>query len=166
MPPQQPFAEHLLSRRQVLAGMAAGTAVAAAGPLLAPPAYAAVSVEEFLELSAVLTDDVADLPEQAGRRYLEFLRADPDHAGPLERLVDAGVRGDDPLRTFAALERTGVLDDRRNALTSQRILELWYSGLVDGETATYLEALAWTTLEDFAEPTTVEIGFSKWDERP
>ena len=42
---------------------------------------------------------------------------------------------------------------------------LWYSGLVDGRTADYLEALAWQALP-FAEPPSTKIGFPKWNEAP
>ena len=162
--------EHLLlrpySRRTVVVGTAAG------GALVAAPARAGaarrtgpVTLDEFLELSELLTDDVADLPEEAGASYFAALTADPVHAGPLLRLVEGGVRAANPPRTFTALVRRGLLDDPATAATAQRILELWYSGLLDGRTVDYLEALAWTTL-DFPEPASTEIGFPKWERRP
>lgn len=156
----------LVSRRALLQGLAAGATLVALGPVLAPPARADVSLDEFLTLSEVLTDDVGNLRDGPGSAYLRSLRADPDHAAALERLVAVAVRGDDPPRTFAELLATGVLDDAATAATAQRVLELWYSGLVDGRTAEYLEALAWVTLEEFAEPASTEIGFAKWSRRP
>ena len=155
------------SRRSVVVSTAAVGGVLTAGPSRAVAARRAgpVTLDDFLELSELLTDDVADLPDEAGRVYLAALVGDPAHAGPLLRLVEAGVRAPDPPRTFAALVRRGALDEPADAATAQRILELWYSGLSDGRTVDYLEALAWTTL-DFPEPASTEIGFPKWERRP
>lgn len=156
-----------VSRRSLFVGGAIGGGLLTAA---APPASAArrtgpVTLDEFLELSELLTDDVADLPEEAGAAYFAALTADPAHAEPLRLLAEAGVRAPDPPRTFAALVRSGALDEPAAAATAQRILELWYSGLLDGGTIDYLEALAWTTL-DFPEPASTEIGFPKWERRP
>lgn len=166
MPDNNLVPPHVLSRRSLLLGVAAGAALVAAGPVVAPRASAAVALDEFLTLSAVLTDEVGPLRDEPGARYLRSLSADPVHAGPLQRLVDVTVRGGDPPRTFAELLATGVLDEPGTAATAARVLELWYSGLVDGQTATYLDALAWTTIEDFAEPATSKIGFAKWSRQP
>ena len=155
------------SRRSVVVSTAAVGGALAAAPSRAEAARRTgpVILDEFLELSELLTDDVADLPEDAGAAYFAALTADPVHAGPLRSLVEAGVRAPDPPRTFAALVRRGVLDGPANAATAQRILELWYSGLLEGRTVDYLEALAWTTL-DFTEPASTKIGFPKWERRP
>ena len=155
----------LLTRRSLLAA-AAGTGVAVAVTTIgASPATAAVSLDEFMELSEVLTDRVAGMRDEVGSQYLASLQSNPTFAGPLERLIEVGVRANNPPRTFDELLRTGVLDPDANAETAQEILILWYSGLVDGRTADYLEALAWTS-QDFADPASTELGFPKWDERP
>ncbi len=163
---EQRLIVHFSRRSFVVSTAAAGGVLTT----LTPRAWAArragpVTLDEFLKLSELLTDDVADLPEGAGAAYLAALTADPVHAGPLRSLVGAGVRAPDPPRTFAALVHRGVLNDPATAATAQRILELWYSGLLDGRTIDYLEALAWTTL-DFPEPASTKIGFPKWERRP
>ena len=155
----------LLTRRSLLAAMAGSGVAVAATTLVASPAAAAVSLDEFMELSELLTDKVAGMRDEVGSQYLAFLQSDPAFAGPLEELVAVGVRANDPPDTFKQLLATGVLDPQANAETAQQVLILWYSGLVDGRTADYLEALAWTS-QDFAEPPSTELGFPKWEERP
>ncbi|NUR08446.1 MAG: hypothetical protein HOQ22_04895 [Nocardioidaceae bacterium] len=155
----------MLRRRTLLAALAGTGAAAAVTVWRASPAAAAVTVDEFMELSEVLTDKVADLRDDVGAQYLAFLRADPAFAAPLERLVAVVVRAEDPPRTFDELLDTGALDDPANAETARQVLILWYSGLVDGRTADYLEALAWSS-QDFAEPASTPLGFPKWEDRP
>jgi hypothetical protein len=119
-----------------------------------------VTLDEFMDLSRVLTDDVADLRDAVGAQYQAAL--DP---AALQRLVEATVRAANPPQTFNDVLRSGALDDAVNAATAQQILTYWYTGLVGGRTADYLEALAWETL-GFAVPASTKIGFPKWEERP
>jgi len=159
-----------LTRREVLVGFATGaalavawpTGIAAAATLPAAPDQAAgpVTLDEFMELSEILTDDVANLRDQVGAQYQAAL--DP---AALRRLVDATVRAPRPPKTFNDVLRSGALNDPVNAATTQQILTSWYSGLVGDRTADYLGALAWSTL-GFAVPASTKIGFPKWEERP
>ncbi len=156
----------ILTRRALLAA-AAGTGAAVAVTTVGtyPAAAAVVNLDEFMELSEVLTDRVGRLREEAGALYLAALQADPVHAGPLERLVAVAARADDPPDSFRALRATGVLDAQANAETARQVLVYWYSGIVGDRTAEYLDALAWGA-QDFAEAPSTVLGFPKWDERP
>ena len=157
---------HLLLTRRALLAAAAGTGAAVAVTTVGvSPAYGAVSLDEFMELSELLTDKVAGLRDDVGAQYLAFLQSTPAFAGPLEELVRVGVRADNPPDTFAQLLATGVLGPDANTEAAQQVLILWYSGLVDDRTADYLEALAWTT-QDFAEPPSTKLGFPDWEDRP
>lgn len=160
-----------LDRRDLLALLAAGTLTAASGGVLTSiPAAAAtragpVTLDEFMELSRILTDNEFSLDDGPGALYLAFLVADPAFAGPLRQLVQDTVRAPRQPRTFDDVLRSGALRSDAAARTAQQILVLWYSGLVDDRTADYLEALAWESLP-FPKPPSTELGFSKWDEAP
>lgn len=163
-PPDDRISE--LTRRGLLAGLATVTA----GGLLIEPANARartgpVTLDEFMELSRALTDNEFSLDDGPGALYLASLKADPAFRAPLRGLVQDTVRRDREPRTFDEVLRVGALRTDAAARTAQQVLVLWYSGLVDGRTADYLEALAWQTLP-FAEPASTELGFSKWDEAP
>ena len=155
----------LLTRRALLAATAGTGAAVAVTTVGVSPAAAAVSLDEFMELSEVLTDRVGRLRDEAGARYLAALQADPAHAAALERLVQVAVRRNNPPDTFEELLDTGVLDNQANAETAQQVLIYWYSGIVDDRTAEYLDALAWGA-QDFAEPPSTELGFPDWEDRP
>ncbi len=158
-------------RREVLAALAAGTLTVAAGGVLNPaPATAAtrippVTLDEFMELSRILTDREFSLDDEPGALYLAALVADPAFNAPLRQLVQDTVRAAREPRTFDEVLRSGALRTDAAARTAQQILVLWYSGLVNDRTADYLEALAWETVP-FAKPPSTELGFSKWDEAP
>ncbi len=158
-------------RRELLAALAAGTLTVAAGGVLSPaPASAAtrtgpVTLDEFMELSHILTDREFSLDDEPGALYLAALVADPAFDAPLRQLVQATVRAQREPRTFNEVVRSGALRSDAAARTAQQILVLWYSGLVNDRTADYLEALAWETLS-FPKPPSTELGFSKWDEAP
>lgn len=161
---------HLPTRRGVLVGLAAVAGAVAAGGLTAPPVRAAtttraVTLDEFMELSDILTDNEFSLRDEVGQQYLRALNTDPAHAQTLRVLVNGTVRVKRRPRTFDEVRRSGVLNDDAVAETARQILVHWYSGLVNGRTADYLEALAWETLP-FAEPASTKIGFSKWDDVP
>ena len=115
--------------------------------------------------SNILTDEEFSLDDEPGALYLASLVRDPAYNDPLRQLVQDTVRADRVPRTFNAVVRRGALRSEAAARTAQQVLVLWYSGLVDGRTADYLEALAWQSLP-FAEPPSTKIGFPKWDEAP
>jgi Membrane bound FAD containing D-sorbitol dehydrogenase len=158
-------------RRELLAALAAGTLTVASGAVLSSaPAIAAtlprtVTLDEFMELSRVLTDNEFSLDDEPGALYLTSMVADPEFNAPLRQLVQDTVRADREPRTFNDVLRSGALRRDDAARTAQQILVLWYSGLVDDRTADYLEALAWESLP-FPKPPSTELGFSKWDEAP
>src|SRR5262245_15571426 len=160
-----------LTRREVLFGFASGAALVVAWPrsiaattIFPTPVGSVqsgpVTLDEFMELSQILTDDVAQLRDQVGAQYQAAL--DP---AALRRLVQATVRAPNPPRTFNDVLRSGALNDPVNAATAQQILTYWYTGLVGNRTADYLGALSWSTL-GFAEPASTKLGFPKWEERP
>lgn len=160
-----------LNRREVLVALAAGPLTAAGGGILtSAPAGAAtlakpVTLDEFMELSRILTDNEFSLDDGPGAAYLAALVADPEFSAPLRQLVQDSVRADREPRTFNDLVRSGALRTDAAARTAQQVLVLWYSGLVDGRTADYLEALAWESLP-FPKPPSTQLGFPKWDEAP
>jgi hypothetical protein len=157
-----------ITRREALVGIASSAALVVAWPnavaaktlTLRPAPIGSVTLDEFMDLSRVLTDDVANLRDEVGAQYRAAL--DPV---ALQRLVKATVRAAKPPQTFNDVLRSGALNDPANAATAQQILTYWYTGLVGDRTADYLEALAWSTLP-FAVPASTEIGFPKWEERP
>jgi Membrane bound FAD containing D-sorbitol dehydrogenase len=159
------------SRRELLVGLASGTLVMAGADILSPaPADAAprtgpVTLDEFMRLSRILTDNEFSLDDEPGALYLASLVADPTYAAPLRQLVQDTVRAARQPQTFNAVIRSGALRTEEAARAAQQVLVLWYSGLVDGRTADYLEALAWETLP-FAKPASTPLGFPKWDEAP
>lgn len=159
------------SRRDLLAGIAVGTAaVTAGGVLTSPPASARtrtgpVTLDEFMDLSRILTDNEFSLEDEPGALYLASLVNAPAFDTPLRALVQATVRADRAPTTFSQVLRRGALASDAVARTAQQILVLWYSGLVNGRTADYLEALAWESLP-FAVPPSTKLGFPKWNEAP
>lgn len=160
------------TRRDVLAGIAVGAVTVTAGDLLFQPARAAaatgpVTLDEFMDLSDILTDNEFSLRDEVGSQYFEALNADPAHAGPLQQLVQDTVRAADQPSTFDDVLSSGALDTDAAAATAQQVLAYWYSGLIAGreDAVDYVEALAWETLE-FTEPRTEKVGFPKWEDQP
>ena len=160
-----------LNRRELLAALAAGTLTAASGSVLtSTPASAAtpprpVTLDEFMELSRILTDNEFSLEDEPGALYLASLVADPTFNAELRQLVQNTVRASREPKTFNDVVASGALRTDTAAMTAQQILVLWYSGLVNDRTADYLEALAWESLS-FPKPASTPLGFSKWDEAP
>lgn len=151
----------MISRRQVLIGVA-GSPALLVGPIAVLAQSGPTPLAEFMELSDILTDNEFSLRDGVGAQYQAAL-----DAAALQRLVNATVRQRNEPRTFNDVLRSGALNDPQNAQTVQRILTFWYSGLVGGRTADYVEALAWLTLEpNDTEPPTEEIGFGAWSRRP
>ncbi|HEU5454737.1 MAG TPA: sugar dehydrogenase complex small subunit [Nocardioides sp.] len=160
------------TRRDVLTGIAVGAVTVTTGDLLFQPARATtstgpVTLDEFMDLSDILTDNEFSLRDEVGSQYLVALNADPAHAGPLRQLVQDTVRAEEEPDTFDAVLRSGALDTEAAAATAQQILAYWYSGLIAGreDAVDYVEALAWETLE-FTEPRTEKVGFPKWEDMP
>jgi len=146
------------SRREFL--VAASAVLTASWPTIAFAQTGPVTLDEFMDLSRVLTDDVANLRDNVGAQYQAAL--DP---AALLQLVQATIRAPRPPQTFNDVVRAGVLTNATNAATVQQILTYWYSGLVGNHTADYLGALAWATL-GFAVPASTKIGFPNWERRP
>lgn len=131
---------------------------------------AAPAVDEelaaFLALSSLLTG-VDDLDPQLGRIYMQSL-AGPDAAGGMTTtalLQQAGFLGAtgagdaDPPATLEELEATGVLAQAGAAELARSVTTMWYTGIytdASGEetVATYVDALAWKTLQ-FTKPKTI-----------
>lgn len=170
-PPSHEATVPVASRRELLVGLAGGTLAVAGTDLLSPwPARAAarvgrVTLDEFMELSKILTDGEFSLDDEPGALYLASLTNSDTFKEPLQRLVQDTVRAAREPSTFNDVLRSGALRSQDAAETAQQILVLWYSGLVDDRTADYLEALAWQALP-FAEPPSTKLGFPKWDEAP
>lgn len=151
----------MITRRQAVMG-GAGSAALLVAPAFVLAQSGPVTLAEFMELSEILTDDQFSLRDQVGAQYQAAL--DP---AALLRLVNATVRQRNEPRNFDDVLRSGALNDPSNALTTQRILTFWYSGLVNGRTADFIEALAWLTLEpNDTKPPTEKIGFGEWSRRP
>jgi hypothetical protein len=157
------------TRRDLLAGLVLGTVTATTGDLLLQPAQAAragpVTLDEFMELSEILTDGEFNLRDEPGALYLASLVSDPQFDAPLRQLVRDTVRADREPDTFAEVLASGALRSDAAARTAQQILVLWYSGLVNGRTAEYLEAVAWQSLP-FPEPPSTKLGFPDWEDAP
>jgi D-sorbitol dehydrogenase-like protein len=121
-------------------GAATGCATGAAA------GHAPVSLDEFLALSTLLTG-VKDLDAEHGRLYLASLSA-----------TEA--------RDLAVLARTRALD----TAVAAKIVECWYTGIYDSPTgprvATYIEALAWTTLGFTKAPSVCGGGVGYWADAP
>lgn len=161
-----------LTRRDVLTGAAVGAVTVTTGDLLFQPAHATtstgpVTLDEFMDLSDILTDNEFSLRDEVGSQYFEALNADPAHAGTLRQLVQDTVRAEEEPDTFADVLDSGALDSDAAAATAQQVLAYWYSGLIEGreDAIDYVEALAWETLE-FTEPRTEKVGFPKWEDQP
>jgi Membrane bound FAD containing D-sorbitol dehydrogenase len=148
------------TRRGALVGVASG-AILAAWPSMARTATGPVTLDEFMALSEALTDDEFDLSRTVGAQYLAAL--DP---AAILKLVTATVRSAHPPTTFNGILASGALNDPGNAATAQQVLVYWYSGLVSNKTADYVGALAWASVDDFAQPSSTKLGFPKWEDKP
>jgi Membrane bound FAD containing D-sorbitol dehydrogenase len=150
----------MTTRRQALIGVASTALLVAPTVMLAQSG--SVTLAEFMELSEILTDNEFSLRDQVGAQYQAAL-----NPAALLKLVNATVRRPNAPQTFNDVLRSGALNDLANARTTQQILTYWYSGLVNGKTADFIEALAWLTLEpNETKPPTEKIGFGEWSRRP
>lgn len=123
----------------------------------------------FLALSSLLTG-VDDLDPHLGRVYMQSLSG-PDTAAASNGMTTTALlqqagflgatgAGDaDPPATLEELEATGVLAQAGAAELARSVTTMWYTGIYTdasgGETvATYVDALAWKTLQ-FTKPKTI-----------
>ncbi|MEZ4617574.1 MAG: sugar dehydrogenase complex small subunit [Caldilineaceae bacterium] len=140
-------------------------------PSPAPSAGAATptptpELTNFLTLSTLLTG-VSTLSPELGRVYLQSLQTSKDEATVTmaELFSQAGLQSEEPPTTLAALEATGIFAQEQTRSLTDRITDMWYSGIFkneagEEEVATYVDALAWQTLR-FTKPKTIcgEPGF-------
>ena len=151
----------MITKRQVLIGVA-GSAALLVAPTVVLSQSGPVTLSEFMELSDILTDNGFSLRDQVGAQYQAAL-----NPAALLKLVNATVRQANEPQDFDDVLRSGALNDPLNARTTQQILTFWYSGLVNGRTADFIEALAWLTLEpNDTKPPSEKIGFGEWSRRP
>jgi len=151
----------MITRRGVFIGVASSAALLVA-PTVVLAQSGPVTLAEFMELSEILTDNEFSLRDQVGAQYQAAL-----NPAALLKLVNATVRQRNEPRNFNDVLRSGALNDPLNAQTTQQILTYWYSGLVNGKTADFIEALAWQTQEpNRTKPPTEKIGFGEWSRRP
>ena len=115
------------------------------------PRPAAVSLDEFLELSARLLGK-SKLDREVAQLYLDALNADPDNSVHLATLVHSNGN---PTPEQSVLSRT--------------VIEWWYTGVytVDGRPrlATHTGALMWAAL-DVPAPGTCAGPFGAWSRPP
>ena len=152
----------IVTRRQVIVGIGSSAVLLIAPASLVLAQTAPVTLDEFMQLSELLTDNEFSLRDEVGAQYQAAL-----NPAALLKLVNATVRSKNQPDDFDDILRSGALNDPLNALTTQQILTYWYSGLVNGRTADFIEALAWLTLEpNETNPPTEKIGFGDWSRRP
>jgi hypothetical protein len=153
----------------VLVLAAAGSATAACATRTTVGAgVAPVTLDDFLALSALLTG-VKDLNAEHGRLYLASLtRAEARQLAAIT--ARAGMHGAAPPATLDALMRTGALDTLAARRVTATIVECWYTGIYASPSgprvATYLEALAWSTLGFTKPPTVCGGGMGYWAQAP
>jgi hypothetical protein len=137
------------------------------------PGGTVLSLDQFMQLSKVLTG-FNDLNDTAsGRLYLDALVAQPEKA---ERLVELWTTGGfdsaTPPTSVADLEARGVFGDEALAELADMITANWYTGTyttADGElrVATYTNALAWRALGyRQTGPSTCGGAFGHWAIQP
>jgi D-sorbitol dehydrogenase-like protein len=154
--------------RALTLAAAGGAAAGCATRTAAGVSHAPVSLDEFMALSTLLTG-VKDLKTEHGRLYLTSLSAAA--ARDLAVLYDrAGFRSAAPPATLDALARTGALETSAARAVTAKIVECWYTGVYDSpagpRVATYLEALAWTTLGFTKAPSICGGGVGFWADAP
>jgi hypothetical protein len=134
-----------------------------------PPIEGELALEQFLDLSALLTG-VENLNPTLGATYLRALQGNPQFQGQLAGLYDiAGFGGAAPPVDLSGLEAAGVFDQEASRSLADAIIEMWYTGTItQGEetiVVTYVDALAWKVLT-FTKPRTVCGTFGFWETRP
>jgi hypothetical protein len=154
---------------RLLALAAAGSAATACATRATVGAHVApVTLDDFMALSALLTG-VPDLDAEHGRLYLASLtRAEARQLAMVT--ARAGLHGAAPAATLEALVRTGALDTAAARRVTATIVECWYTGVYASPSgprvATYLGALAWTTLGFTKPPGVCGGGVGFWADAP
>ena len=134
------------------------------------PQPGAISLEQFLMLSAVLTG-MTNLDTVAGNVYLQSLQTSDEFDVSLSDLVEqAGFDGATAPSSIEELEANGVFADEATTALADRIIEYWYTGVYTGPegepvVATYVDALAWKVLT-FTKPNSICADPGFWEERP
>jgi hypothetical protein len=148
---------------------AGATATTAASP---SGATGAVSLDQFMQMSRVLTA-FPDLNDTTiGQLYLDSLTAQRQLGGRLGALYTAGNFGGATPTSIADLTARGVYDDEGLATLADTITSYWYSGIYlsgpDQPTvATYTNAVAWQTLGYRpAGPSSCGGAFGYWNNAP
>lgn len=125
-------------------------------------------LQPFLTLSALLTG-VTNLNPVLGQIYLQSLQASDKFALTVAELCEqAGVGAATPPDSIAALAATGIFAQDASRNLTDKIIELWYTGVYTNEAgeesvATYADALAWQSLT-FTKPMTI-CGYPRfWSE--
>jgi hypothetical protein len=132
----------------------------------------ALSVGEFLRLSAVLTGvDIQELNPDLGRLYLESLQARLNLDITLAELYErTGFRSSAPPQSLDAVAQSGVLAQEHARTLADKIVEYWYTGLYETDSglavATFTEALAWKVLPWTKPPSFCGGAMGYWSERP
>lgn len=129
----------------------------------------AISLDQFLELSALLTG-FDQLNRAQGQIYLQSLLSE-DAGGPaLNEVYTAALSENQELpEDLQTLTDAGFFEDVGTAELADRIIEMWYTGIytADGEdhVATFVDALAWKALH-FTKPLTICGEFGFWADPP
>jgi len=138
----------------------------------ATPPAGAVSIEQFMRMSQVLTA-FADLNDTTnGGIYLMALSAQPELGPALADLWEQGGFAAGQPTSVADLEAAGVYDDDTLAELADTITRYWYTGIYDTgpdtvEVATFTQALAWRTLGyRQTGPSTCTGAFGSWATDP
>ncbi|HRW09748.1 MAG TPA: sugar dehydrogenase complex small subunit [Caldilineaceae bacterium] len=129
-------------------------------------------LQEFLALSSLLTG-VAELEPELGRIYLQSLQRTEESQSALQALwEEAGFQRGALPTSLAALEERNMFGNEEIRNVTNRIIEMWYTGIYTDDAgedvvATYVDALAWRTLR-FTKPKTIcgEPGFWAQEWRP
>jgi hypothetical protein len=128
------------------------------------------ALEQFLALSVLLTG-VDDLNPAIGRIYFDSLQQNSTLETPVSELLAQIADSAAAMpASLEALASTGLFDNEATRTLADTITEYWYTGVYDtpeGEqaVATFVEALAWTTLT-FTKPMTVCGAYRFWTEPP
>src|SRR4029078_11994652 len=81
-----------------------------------------VTLDEFMDLSRILTDNEFSLDDEPGALYLASLVSDGAFNPALRQLVEDTVRADREPKTFDDVLRSGALKGDAAARTAQQIL--------------------------------------------
>lgn len=145
-----------VTRRTVLrvavvaaAGQALDLIPGLASAIPAAEAAAAITLNNFLTLSSLLTG-VENLDPDVGKVYFETLQANAASRKELADLLRrSGMGSANPAKTLNQLAATGVFQNKALRTVADTITEYWFTGTYDSQggprVAAWTGALAWTT---------------------